>query len=358
MTVILENIEKSKVSDEIKKMSKLFVKRLFEIIIYVNFDEFLKIIELICGEILTLIIENEYESIHFVASFNMDKSNTWILLLFLDYLSKNESFNEKFNEKFKKIKISNKLVSSYNAMEEGLIIFFDDVIYSGNQTKNELPYLNKSKSVKIYAAVPYISISGYHNLKSKFHGINIFDNTAPIQSFRDSFIQSSDREEKKSLPVIFDEICNDLTSSSLKYPAFQCSPTNFPIYFDHKIADNISVLEKFLNYGTYPILSGETCKYTSIISNCDNDLKLESDTTSNYCLTTEAPFTESEKCYGAFYKKIQYTFENPSDHSVVTFKSQNETIVSIGQMIRGDNSGDKSNSEEDKSNSEEDKSNK
>ena len=61
-----------------------FIERLSEIIQYIDFDTFIYRITLISIEIKKQIENNKYNQIYFITNNNMNKSQFWIMLLFIN----------------------------------------------------------------------------------------------------------------------------------------------------------------------------------------------------------------------------------------------------------------------------------
>jgi hypothetical protein len=103
--------------------------------------------------------------------------------------------------------------------------------------------------------------------------------------------------------------------------ACNCSVQYTPIYFDHKIADEVSTFNKVLFTGAYPINTGGICEINPLIGGCDNIPQIQSLFGKNPCATTITLDSEVP-CFPSFYKTISYTF-----HDTVVNNEKNIVVV-------------------------------
>jgi hypothetical protein len=81
---IINNINNSDISEKNKIYSILFLNRLFKIYRYVDFEEYLNKVINLSIELLKLIKENVDKKFLFIVPGAINKSNTWMLFLFLN----------------------------------------------------------------------------------------------------------------------------------------------------------------------------------------------------------------------------------------------------------------------------------
>jgi hypothetical protein len=82
----------------------------------------------------------------------------------------------------------------------------------------------------------------------------------------------------------------------------QCHDSISLIYFDHKIANSISIFQKFLNFGIYPVNNDDECFYTQLIKNCDNKKIFDS----GLCKRELIDIPYKDTCPQIWYKTLIY----------------------------------------------------
>ena len=314
LNTIKENIIMHTKHDQyIKNLIYIFITRLFKIIRYIDFDTYIEKLYNIGDEIYNKIKLNEYSAIYLTADGENNKSNTWVLLLLLNKLIINNNIN--------KIDLTNVFLYTntkelYESLKGNsnkiLIICCDDMIYSGDQMSTFLPTLDlNNPNIDIYLGVAYISKIGFHNIINKpCVNFQLFENTEVIDSPLVSFVfENTDDQESKKLKEAYDFFCGESAASSIykkdamTYNSFGCSREQSFIYFDHKIADAASIIQKFLYYVIYPVKNSDQCKYTQIINNCNNKESFKS----TYCSEKLNDIEFQNSCPKTFYKTFQYS---------------------------------------------------
>jgi hypothetical protein len=92
-----------------------------------------------------------------------------------------------------------------------------------------------------------------------------------------------------------------------QYRNFQCNKDKdqYLIYFDHKIADSLSTLQKFILFGSYP---SESCKLTSMLNNCT--IRDNAEFNKEICKSNITDLNDEKYntyiCIKTFYKAINY----------------------------------------------------
>jgi hypothetical protein len=201
------------------------------------------------------------------------KSNFWIALLLLKIIEEN---------KIKNFKITNVINSTSefpkNLDDSNICIYADDCAYSGQQTIRELFTKKITFNNKLYILIPFISNYAYAKYKTKLYALykgkanNIIflDKCITyIETFAELCIKHNfNMFEKDVYYLNKKEHINMLTEE----PYYLCSlirnivilpKCGLLIYFDHKVADQASTIQYFLNYST-------TLNNVYVITNVNN----------------------------------------------------------------------------------------
>jgi len=283
---------------------------------YVTFPEYMHKIQQIATEIIELIQNNEI--VFFVVSGEAEKSNTWTTLLYFGEL-------QKLNLESMKHKIcvihdseSNTLMDFAETYKTKKIaaVHYDDMSYSGVQMSLSIPWDINDRALpnfSYYIAISFITKFARGHVGK--HGVKFFQNTEFVPDFEECV-----NEYYKDEPDVISRIkaiCSRFGESQAEsdpegfskilpfkrgHNAFQCyyGAGQSAIYFDHKIADHVSVLSTLFSKGTYPpnininstlhaVLTGKNIRPLvsgSLISTCDAE----------------------DECYKTFYKRFKYTF--------------------------------------------------
>jgi hypothetical protein len=271
---------------------------------YISFKSFSEQTRRVAAEIVAKINmspDDNYEVI-LVIDGVFNKSNTWVSLLmwptigpYVKYIvsSAVEALSIHLNLKSKKKTTS-------------LIIHADDCSYSGNQFYAafvDIPAYCKKYRVKpsefiYYMAFPYISINAKDLLREElreegFKFINIPNNSVEIFPFMKLM-----EEDGVNTTDLFKLLGRD--SKKPEAELFQWTKRAHAIYFDHKLADAVSVLNKILAFG--PIRDPNTGIVTTrnLIIGCENFEYQPND--------PSKAFGDFDKvCPPPFYKSIVYT---------------------------------------------------
>lgn len=331
--LLIENINENSCLDEIDKENSInFVKRLFKVYKYVPFDDYIALIKKVSLNIMNFLFINhvKYDDIYFCANNQITKSNTWILLLFLDEMKEFLTENEELRNK---IKIISTIPSDTEYLSKTIVLYFDDMSYSGTQISEGIPKnidSEKTTNIDIYITTPIISKTAIEKIHKKNIHIKFWEETTIIGNFHDIFVDGNEEYEK-----LYDIFCSIKTFRQLKNSwdklirGFQCYNDIIPIYFDHKIADGFSTFQKLLNYGIYPLNHTKTCKptcvITPLINNCDNFIK-NTDIKEDLCRMIITDIEYDNTCPNAFYKTFRYHLPH-SDINDDTYDSN--TLVSF-----------------------------
>ncbi len=241
---------------------------------------------------------------------------------------------------------------------------------------------NSAYTFDYYIATPYISTSAVDHLKRDrviTAGVKFFKSTKIYPTFWRELVDYYDKLKPSRKQPYGDEniivnAIHDLCSgeafhlSSLKQPtnenyytgkasewrkheqfyeehedivkgifAFRCNGRKVLIYFDHKLADDISTFQKVLYFGSYPVNNDKPCEAESLITGCQPAQELQSwmnQTGINSCRNyieskgaKESNLDQRYICPPTFYKQIDYTaYGNQLDTSIAfeenIFRSQ------------------------------------
>ncbi len=320
---IINNINNSDISEKNKIYSILFLNRLFKIYRYVDFEEYLNKVINLSIELLKLIKENVDKKFLFIVPGAINKSNTWMLFLFL-----NEIKNQYGNDIYKLLKdcyviADYRIIYDYENINNvifnnAIYIYFDDMSYSGSQVLTNLSNFN----FKIYFFCPYYSIIAAKRIKNINNTINFFKTTEFIESFKNQFIKDYDYGNI---------ILNEIKNNDIYNNAFQYNNDLIPIYFDHKIADAVSTFQKIILLGTYPVLNEKSkCTITSLIDECIDNNKYDK----NYCNNKELDLyqlnrTKNKYCINSYYKTFNYIYKNFEFNKYTNIVEFSENIEKI-----------------------------
>lgn len=265
---------------------------------HVSLEEFTSQMAKICSNIRGISTDFT-NTILVIKSDNMKKSNFWISMLFYGYLY--DIITLVTDER------------DIPILKNSLIIIPDDASYSGSQFAEILSdiminYIGRDTSLEkatFYCAIPYISERALNHImnycdsmiKNLFPGINTNRYTisfGPFESFKsfNKFLI----DKGYSYLISYKDLRNDLHT----------------IYFDHKLADSVSVFQFIYALGK-PFYNSKITENITLIKGCDysnhpiyRDLLDEdyskTDDLQNYGL--------NHMCPNPFYKNIKYTFEN------------------------------------------------
>jgi hypothetical protein len=313
---LYENINNhSCLSNEKKELTIKFLKKLFDVFIYIPFDKYMTKLKSISNEIQDYLLTNhgKYDIIYYIADDVMKKSNTWILFLFL-----NEMFDFYINNReiLNKIEIVNDC-EHINFNIPNLILTFDDMSYSGTQLATTISSykFNKNNKTDFFITTCYISKTAIQRIKNENHNkyILYWKNIEEIPTLRELFNDDN----------LINEMCqiNSFASKSI-----QCLDTLIPIYFDHKIADHYSTFQKLLIFGTYPI-NNENCEPICINMSLINNCSITNISNKNLCSTYIVD--DLDICPKTFYKTFKYEYyeNNINDNIIDDFEYDDLKLV-------------------------------
>lgn len=318
-------------------------------------------------------------NIYFLFDGIITKSNTWIFLLFMTLLIENKRYDEFKTHFSKKCKFRSYLSDKDMINNNDICLHFDDMPYSGIQSSNLISsslllYYNKNVKCYYYLVMPYYTnsaLSKYDEKILKFikkygsfndknsneltiekikknillnKNFNLFlDETGNglinnindrIKNNESEVFNSLSLDEKNQIKFMlhfFDGI-NDEYKKNLEIISNKCfyngidsmdlssnhiGVNNFKplIYFQHKMADYVSIPYYFYAYTSPPNHNpnSNSCNSYPLIKNCDinkkqyDDLKKKSITHNNCKMSLD-----SNPCLETYYKssKVEYKYND------------------------------------------------
>lgn len=284
---------------------------------YVTYEMFLRTVHAMADEILRKLESNSYERIVFVITGELNKSNTWVSLLLIDYFNTQPSFMRNSD----KVRVVYMMGASNLAEslppspdERCLFLHVDDMAYSGGQSADAMNQiwtksgLNRRANTEYYAAIPYLTTTAKRFIQANVPGVQFFESTIlvpnileQVQAYFDSLSATEQAANALYLPQVSkmcekdrffmsDSPTDDLQRShqnGIPFAkglwAFRCSTFKTILYFDHKLADDASTFQKVLYFGSYPIntrVSSKTrtvsplCEQESLLTGCSIDPKV------------------------------------------------------------------------------------
>lgn len=231
-------------------------------------------------------------------------------------------------------------------------MFFDDVSYSGLQIDDtiRLNYFNTFPNFTLYLTVPFISNNAKFIIASNKNFIKFWSNSVIISDLRTEFLNGINEKDYEKYRYIYNSFCG---FGGEREPGFQCQYTQIPIYFDHKIADSVSTLNKLLYFGTYPIEESNIlqnpytleyyrcqpkCILTSLINNCDSNMciSITGVQKSDYCSKKIIDPPYNKICPQTFYKFIKYSFPSPpypSYEEIIKHITDNQQKITLMTLL-------------------------
>lgn len=258
---------------------------------HVSLTEFFRKYDQICENIKEFLAINKgYEKIVFYTGNVLKKSNFWLTVYMFPKLDETFTSIEETVYIVGEDKLSDKLFTPTGG-KKTLFILLDDASYSGKQIIQHLNKAPDNKSVDFFVAVGYISNEAREKIeKSKSESHIFFPKN--VEYFN-----------------LFTEADKMMVKSNMTHPAYT-------IYFDHKLADSISIyhFQYAIGFG-FGTKDEFTYVPMSLIQNCENHKKIQDYVRFSSYKTTDITdlsfhFKEGEMCPNPPYKSILYTFNS------------------------------------------------
>jgi hypothetical protein len=217
-------------SDE-KEIAQEFIN----ITTYISYEKFIEVLYKCIDEMIDFMKLNNKKILQFYISDEIEtsyihKSSYWIISHIKKYIKLSSS---EFD-----IIIIDKIDDKDN--KDNYIIIADDASYSGSQISEIIENLN-GKSLNFYFLIPFISTKALNLFKQSLieNGFNEVIN----YSSKSSFI----------MKPIYELMDIENIIKLFKYYTEKGTNINqYPIYFDHKVADNYSSFPLIYSYGVIP----------------------------------------------------------------------------------------------------------
>ena len=297
--------------DEIKETYRFFAKTFIEFLLYVPFNEFYEIIHAISIEFTKVLAEqHEYANIYFLIPDNIHKSNLWVALLFVQCLYKSKTITPEIARKIKFTNNYTTLVSDSTG-NKSICLYCDDMSYTGNQIKSHF-VRRKTASlppsddhIDKYFIISHLSTVARTKL-SLIPNVHFFKSTVVVDSYVNRLKQKYGKHRTEMVNNVLKMFDSKTSDQYFKMgrKACHCNSEYTPIYFDHKIADELSTFHKLLFTGAYPIKDAH-CEITPLIHGCSDIDELQrlfkTPCIHDSTLDSEVP------CFPSFYKTISYT---------------------------------------------------
>lgn len=282
--------------DECSKKFATIVKKYAR---HVSFAEFKNAMNRLGNAIKLTILDKKYDRVVLVLDAPISKSNTWAALLLYPYIREyiTDIVNNIYNVKD---------IMNTTTLQKILVIVPDDASYSGRQlgegVKDFSARLNYP-NVDIFIAVPYMGKLAYQTYFRECKHCIVSNTTELIPTLQENL-------EAENYPCIPQVKWNGYLG-----PVFQYWEGQIPIYFDHKLADGLSTLQKVFALG--PIFTRDVGKEEqiphSLIDSCESTYNDPPRNIYEYIgdITSAPEFNEHPEklCPPPYYKLINYTFK-------------------------------------------------
>jgi len=224
------------------------IKKIFNNTVHISFEEFIKNLNKNIKDLLD--ITSESKKIYFyINEFFKEKSNYWVYKYVKNYIKYNNPDYNVF------------VIDNLNKNKNGdYIVFVDDCIYTGNQLAYELSEITNKKLVQLnyYILSPYISKNGKSNIEERM------DRNKEFNKSNSELIFST---YSNDIPLIDDYLSDSDFTILYKYLEYfmmeESIEGKYLIYFDHKLADNISTIT--------PIYSGYVMNKHNLVELVEDD---------------------------------------------------------------------------------------
>jgi len=193
---------------------------------YINYNTFLKTYKKAIEEMISILDTNVLQ--FFISIDDKNKSNYWIMQIIEKYVNTN---------KYKII-----IVSDFSKIDHSYpVIIADDASYSGSQMANTIEDNFQRTKLDIFILIPFMSNTAIDTIK-KSYSDNLNEGTI-------MFLDKSMYIMKPIYELI------DKNKIELLFSYYTHNPKyirEYPIYFDHKVADNYSSFPLIYTYGIIP----------------------------------------------------------------------------------------------------------
>lgn len=267
-----------------------FVDEFYYSIRHVPIAEFLERLEKMTLDMDAFLRERNFTHVCLVILDNFKKSNLWVTMLAYRYIMHHVTHVVFLDD------TSDDANLAFTAEELGencVAIMFDDAAYSGQQYVDYLRRIIQAlpNNVTCCVGIPYISEEAKELIKQSNLSALWFSNAS------ESFHQLREFDAFTVHPVDFtlvDEYFNNVG----------IIPNKHVLYFDHKLADHVSIYHAIMAFGIY-IDAKDGFGTLPLIKNCEEVWKpfVKENTLSDILATSDIPY-----CPSPPYKSFAYTF--------------------------------------------------
>jgi hypothetical protein len=294
------DVEKSGSPMEIVQFSRVFAQNL----LYIDFEHFHMKLNQVAHDIRAKVIGLAPTKVYAIIDGTLRKSNTWVALLVWDVLT--QFVTHVVSSVFE--------IPDEDFREDIAIVHMDDMSYSGKQmgdtVRDIVGQLRPESSY--FILVPYIGKAAKTRLLKRWPYLKFSMKTTEIKTLED-FINEQGYDSKAILAKL---------NSSPWNVYYGAKGTHNLVYFNHKLADAVSVPNKMLA-GLYVVDNAQkVSRIYHAIHNCEDALYTQHG--EQISPDTEVTdFDDNNTCPLAFYKNIDYTFNG------VHLKNSDETAIAV-----------------------------
>jgi len=206
----------------IRKIASEFILKT----VYINHNQFLKTYRVAIKEMLEILKTNVLQ--FFISIDDINKSSYWIIQILKKYIN-----NKKYTIK---------IINDIKKLDESLpVIIADDASYSGTQMANTIEDNFQYTKFDIFILIPFMSNTAIDTIK---------------KSYSDNLNEGSIMFLDKSIYImkpIYELMSKEKIEKLFLY--YGDNPKyirEYPIYFDHKVADSYSSFPLIYTYGIIP----------------------------------------------------------------------------------------------------------
>jgi hypothetical protein len=374
-----DNIEKYS-PENVRDVYLAFAKTYIEILLYVDFDTFLTGTKEIAQDI-NILLENhtQYDKIYFYIPEEVTKSNFWITLLVFHYFnnlafhsrsrsksprsrsksprsrsksprSRSKSPYSRSRSSSRETSLKNKIQFTYDfnyivescyngdSPNKTLCIYCDDMPYTGNQIINNIKIPKKYSplekdvimaNLNIIIGCPYISNIAKAKLETMSY-VTLCNRSRIINSYIDELKLRYLESDPEMVNQILEMFNYKNPLYALGRNACECSTSYIAIYFDHKLADELSTFKKVILTGSYPVKDEADCRINPLINGYS-----ETEITQaliGYKCNRPYSFDTELDCYTPYYKTIVYTVRTPRRGIINTKKPRRLKVKNISVL--------------------------
>ena len=194
--------------------------------VYINHNQFLKTYRAAIKEMLEILKTNVLQ--FFINIDDVNKSSYWIMQIVKKYIN-----NKKYTIK---------IINDVKKLDESLpVIIADDASYSGSQMSNTIEDNFPRTKFDIFILIPFMSNTAIDIIKRSY-----------TDNLNEGSIMFLDRSIYLMKPIYELMSKEKIEKLFLYYGSNSKYTREYPIYFDHKVADSYSSFPLIYTYGIIP----------------------------------------------------------------------------------------------------------